>query len=301
MDMLLYAILNKKIKNSGGSGGTAVYVQNCVINEDGNLIVTLSDGSTINAGQAKGEKGDTGEAGAAGAPGEKGEKGEKGDPGTDGTNGVDGVSPTIEVYSNTSTNYQLKINNADGTSFITPNLIGTGATTTRYYVFDNAMYTNYTSTIYAMSTTGLKSLQEYVESDDKFCNADSNHSMYYNNTTFGWNQTVPTFCTVPMSISPTQVLLFGYISNSQKIGEYFKFIPSSLVSGSTDLEKAQSIQTLLTDGNDSIITIDFEYAYSTNGVTEAVDLSSVPAGEYYVVWSGTSDNSSPKINDITIM
>ena len=57
MDMLLYAILNKKIKNSGGAGGTAVYVQNCTINDDGNLIVTLSDGSIINAGQAKGNDG----------------------------------------------------------------------------------------------------------------------------------------------------------------------------------------------------------------------------------------------------
>ena len=57
MDMLLYAILNKKIKNSGGAGGTAVYVHNCTINDDGNLIVTLSDGSIINAGQAKGNDG----------------------------------------------------------------------------------------------------------------------------------------------------------------------------------------------------------------------------------------------------
>ena len=301
MDMLLYAILNKKIKNSGGSGGTAVYVQNCTINDEGNLIVTLSDGSTINAGQAKGDKGDKGDTGETGIQGEKGDPGTDGTNGTDGVDGADGISPTIEIYSNTTTNYQLKITNADGSQIITPNLIGTGATTTRYYVFDNAMYTNYTSTIYAISTAGLKSLQEYVESEDAFCNADSNHSMYYNTTTFGWNQTVPTFCTTPMTISPTQVLLFGYISNSQKQNEYFKFIPSGLVSGTTELEKAQSIQTLLTDGNDSIISIDFEYVYATNGVTEAVDLSSVPAGEYYIVWSGTSDNSSPKINDITIM
>ena len=63
MDMLLYAILNNKIKNSGGSGGSAVYVQNCTINDDGNLIVTLSDGSVINAGQAKGDKGDPGKDG----------------------------------------------------------------------------------------------------------------------------------------------------------------------------------------------------------------------------------------------
>ena len=301
MDMLLYALLNKKIKNSGGSGGTAVYVQNCTINDDGNLIVTLSDGSTINAGKAKGDTGAAGPKGDKGDTGDTGPAGENGTDGTNGTDGKDGVSPTIEVYSNTTTSYRLKINNPDGTSIVTPNLIGTGATTTRYYIFDNAMYTNYTDTIYAAPTTGLKSLGEYVTEENAFCNADSNHSMYYNTTSFGWNQQVPTFCTTPIEISPTQLLLFGYISGSMKTGEYFKFIPSGLVDGTTNLEKAQSIQSLLAAGNESIITIDFDYVYATSGVTEAVDISSVPAGEYYLIWSGTSDNSSPKINDITIM
>lgn len=301
MDILLYALLNKKIKNSGGSGGTAIYVQNCTINDDGNLIVTLSDGSTINAGKAKGDTGAAGPKGDKGDTGDTGPAGENGTDGTNGTDGKDGVSPTIEVYSNTTTSYRLKINNPDGTSIVTPNLIGTGATTTRYYIFDNAMYTNYTDTIYAAPTTGLKSLGEYVIEENAFCNADSNHSMYYNTTSFGWNQQVPTFCTTPMTISPNQLLLFGYISNSLKTGEYFKFIPSGLVDGTTNLEKAQSIQSLLAAGNESIIIIDFDYVYATSGVTEAVDISSVPAGEYYLVWSGTSDNSSPKINDITIM
>lgn len=301
MDILLYSILNKKIKNSGGSGGTAVSVQNCAIDDDGNLIVTLSDGSIINAGQTKGEKGDTGEQGLQGEKGDKGDTGTAGTNGIDGKDGIDGVSPTIEVYANTTSNYQLKINNADGTSFITPNLIGMGATTTRYYIFDNAMYTNYTNTIYTVSADGVKSLQEYITEQDAFCNADSNYSMYYNNTSFGWNQQVPTFSTTPMTINPTQILLIGYISNSIKSGEYIKFIPSGLISGSTELEKAQSIQILLSAGNENIITIDFEYVYATNGVTEAVDISNVPASEYYIVWSGTSDNSSPKINDITIM
>ena len=78
---------------AAGSGGTAVYVQNCTINDDGNLIVTLSDGSTINAGKAKG---DTGAAGA------KGDKGNTGD-----------TVPAGEYYlvwSGTSDNSSPKIN-----------------------------------------------------------------------------------------------------------------------------------------------------------------------------------------------
>ncbi len=88
MDLLLYAILNKKIKQSGGGGGgSAVSVQNCTINNDGDLIVTLSDGSIINAGRAKGDKGDTGETGAAGAAGTPGANGADGVPGKDGETG----------------------------------------------------------------------------------------------------------------------------------------------------------------------------------------------------------------------
>ena len=163
------------------------------------------------------------------------------------------------------------------------------------------MYTNYTGTIYTLTTTGLKSLQEYITAESAFCNADSNHSLYYNNTDFGWNQQVTTFSTTPLTISPTQLLLYGYISSSMKDGEFFKFIPAGLVTGATDAEKATSIQSLLAADNENIVKVDFEYVYATAGVTEAVDISSVPAGEYYLAWSGTSDNSSPKINDITII
>ena len=108
MDLLLYAILNKKIKQSGSGGGSAVSVQNCMINNDGDLIVTLSDGSIINAGRAKGDKGDTGETGAAGAAGTPGANGADGVPGKDGEPGTDGISPTIEIYENTPTVYRLK-------------------------------------------------------------------------------------------------------------------------------------------------------------------------------------------------
>ena len=104
-----------------------------------------------------------------------------------------------------------------------------------------------------------------------------------------------------MTISSTQLFLYSYISQSIKGGEYIKFIPASLVTGETNLEKAQSIQTLLSENNSDIITIDFEFVYATNGVTEAVSLSAVPDGDYYVVWTATSDNSMPKINDITIV
>lgn len=267
MDKITYALLNKRIK-SGGSGGASVYVQNCTVNDAGNLIVTLSDGSTINAGKVTGEN---------------------------------GISPTIEIYTNTADTYQLKINNGNGSSFITPNLRGTGGATTRYKIFDNAIYSNYIDTVYTAYNGNLKSISDYISAGSDFCSESNNYSLYYNPGIFGWGNSITSFNTVPMTISSTQLFLYSYISQAIKSGEYIKFIPASLVTGETNLEKAQSIQNLLSENNSNIITIDFEFVYATNGVTEAVSLSTVPDGEYYVAWTVTSENSSPKINDITIV
>ena len=100
----------------------AVSVVGANINEDGHLVLSMSDGSTIDAGYAKGEKGDKGdigpqgpqgiqgpqgEVGPQGPKGERGPQGEKGDTGAagrdgtdgrdgvDGSNGIDGKTPYI--------------------------------------------------------------------------------------------------------------------------------------------------------------------------------------------------------------
>ena len=261
----------------------------------------MSDGTTIDAGHCVGAKGDKGDKGDAGADGTPGTPGTPGSPGADGAAGADGISPTIEVYNNTTTSYQLKIHNADGTSIITPNLLGSGASTTRYYIYDNTFYTNYTDTVYTLFNGALKALSEYITSGSAFCNAENNHALNYNTVDFGWDGSITSFSTVSVAVDPTQFLLFGYVSGAMKDSEAIKFIPAGLVNGATDAEKATSIKALLDAGTESIISIPFEYVYATNGVTEAVSLADVTAGEYYIVWTARSDNSRPKITDLTIM
>lgn len=296
MTLLLY-LASQPVSKGGGGGGsdTSVYLTSCDINDEGHLIVTLSDSTVIDAGVCKGDTGEKGDKGDKGDTGDKGDKGEKGD------TGDNGISPTISVVTNTISVYQLKITNADGTSIITPNLIGTGSTSTRSYVFENALYNNYTDKIYTIFNSALKSLQEYIDEGASFCKDTTNHTLNYNVDDFGWNGSIMSFSTTPVTISHAQYLLMGYISNSAKSGESIKFIPSNMITGSTDAEKAQSIQTALASGSSSILSLDFSYEYAVNGVTEAVSLANVTDGDYYIAWSATSDNSSPKISDITIM
>lgn len=132
MDVVTYALLNKKIKGltSGIQGASisgttitftmangtkevmtfptpadGVSITDVDVNADKHLIITLSDGNTIDAGEIPTVKGD------------KGDKGEKGDV---------GYSPTItENPNNTNEIYKLDVTNEDGT-FTTPNLKGTG-------------------------------------------------------------------------------------------------------------------------------------------------------------------------------
>lgn len=76
---------------------STVSVSSAQIDADGHLILSMSDGSTLDAGLARGEKGekgdkgDKGEQGIQGLPGEKGEKGDKGDRGPRGEKGERGA------------------------------------------------------------------------------------------------------------------------------------------------------------------------------------------------------------------
>lgn len=280
MNLLLFLASQNSTGGSDG-GGTSVYISNCSIDENGDLIVTLSDGTVMNAGKCKGEDGVYGKDGA------------------DGSNGDDGESPTINVYDASPGNYQLEIVNPDGTSYITPNLMGSGTSSTRYTVYKNSLYTSYLDSVYTIFNSELKSIQDYIDGGNSFCNENESYSLYYNTTDFGWGSVI-TFNTVPISSTGTNMLLLSYTSGSTK-DEKLKFIPTSLVTGSTNLEIAESIKSILTAGSEAIVTLDFDFNYSANNITEAIGLESVPVGDYYIAWIASSDNSQPKISSMIIM
>lgn len=111
----LVAAINE-IYQAGGGGKSVTDAQ---VNEDGDLIITLSDGTTINAGHvvgadgaqgpegpqgppgAEGEQGPAGPKGDTGEQGPQGPKGDTGDTGPQGPAGADGVGlPTVTAEDN---------------------------------------------------------------------------------------------------------------------------------------------------------------------------------------------------------
>ena len=82
----LNAIQDELIRVAGLLGKD---IQSAAINDSGHLILTLTDGTTLDAGVAKGTQGPKGATGPAGP------RGPAGAPGKDGTAGADGVTPHI--------------------------------------------------------------------------------------------------------------------------------------------------------------------------------------------------------------
>ena len=71
------------LNGTDGKDGTGI--NNIEISNDGNLLITLTNGTSLNLGNIKGAKGDQG------IQGEKGDSGLNGADGKDGTNGTDGI------------------------------------------------------------------------------------------------------------------------------------------------------------------------------------------------------------------
>lgn len=85
---------------NGHDGKDGRGIASAIIDEDGHLIITYTDGTIGDLGKVTGENGRDGKngvdgtIGATGAAGEKGEKGDKGDTGDTGADGKDGVGIT---------------------------------------------------------------------------------------------------------------------------------------------------------------------------------------------------------------
>ena len=123
----------------GTDGKDGVGINTVNITEDGNLNITLTNGTTLNLGTIKGEKGDKGDTGVqgekgdkgdTGAKGSKGDKGEKGDTGEQGVQGIagkDGINGTNGVDGKDGTNGKDGTDGQDGVGIANVTVSNEGA------------------------------------------------------------------------------------------------------------------------------------------------------------------------------
>ena len=102
----------------GKDGTDGVGIESTTINDNGELIIKLTNGNEFNLGKITGKDGTDGKDGENGADGEKGEKGDtgaQGESGKDGKDGVDGKDATTIVSSHYNEKGELILVMSDGT------------------------------------------------------------------------------------------------------------------------------------------------------------------------------------------
>lgn len=60
--------------------------------------------------------------------------------------------------------------------------MGSGTSSTRYTVYKNSLYTSYLDSVYTIFNSELKSIQDYIDGGNSFCNESESYSLYYNTT-----------------------------------------------------------------------------------------------------------------------
>ena len=107
---------------NGTNGADGVGVASSEINALGELVITYSDGNTVNLGKVVGNDGAQGAQGEKGEKGDKGDQGiqgEKGDKGDTGENGKDGITPKIRINSLT---LEWEVSNDNGQTWVSLNV-----------------------------------------------------------------------------------------------------------------------------------------------------------------------------------
>lgn len=109
MEVLWNPRLTAQLQGHIGRG-----VASAEITTAGRLVLTMTDGQTVDLGNVVGPAGQTGPQGPQGPAGQDGAAGPQGPAGADGEDGQDGFSPTVTVTAATG-GHQVSITDATGT------------------------------------------------------------------------------------------------------------------------------------------------------------------------------------------
>ena len=321
----LYQQLLQKISEKGKDGKSAyeIAVEHGFVGTETEWLESLKgvDGKD----GVNGKDGYDGRNGVDGLPGKDGKDGTDGVPGhngADGKNGVDGINGSdgksayiIAVehgFSGTETEWLQSLKGADGKDGITPDMsdYATKADIAElqkqienisgiHYisVFESGSdaLQKYGDSIYTYYNDGYRSLAGFAESYPHFCSAENNYALYFNQNDFSWAGSVFVMFLTPVAITSKMKLLLSYMVGASQDAEFY-LIPKTDKTGS---ELAQYIYEEIKAEN--ALKLSFQWLYSDTSISVMQSLENVSDGEYYLAFSGTSDNSHPMVKSIKFM
>ena len=202
-----------------------------------------------------------------------------------GTDGKGGITPDMSVYATKTdiAELQKQIESISGISYIS--------------VFESGSDTlqKYGDSIYTYYNDGYRSLAGFAESYPHFCSAENDYALYFNQNDFSWAGSVFVMFLTPVAITSKMKLLLSYMVGASQDAEFY-LIPKTDKMGS---ELAQYIYEEIKAEN--ALKLSFQWLYSNDFVSVMQSLESIPKGEYYLAFSGTSDNSHPMVKSIKFM
>ena len=268
----------------------------------------------------KGSDGRDGIDGKDGADGQPGKNGIDGDPGADGTDGKSAYIIAVEHgFTGTETEWLASLKGADGkdapevdmSNYATKdelqkleenaayleNLIKNSTSISYTVLFEASAdaLTAYGENIYTYYNDGYRSLVGFSESYPHFCCAENDYAIYFNQNDFSWAGTVFVLCLTPVAMTASMHMILSYTVGASQDAEFY-LVKKTNKTGS---ELAQYIYEEVQAGN--AVELSFKWLYSDTYISVMQSLETVPDGEYYLAFKGTSDNSHPMIKSIKFM
>lgn len=157
-------------------------------------------------------------------------------------------------------------------------------------------FEKYDNSLVFMVNNGTYPLTRFVEQYPDFCSENTDFSLNYSSAVFNWGVTVQSTSCNPVSISPNSKVLLEYLAGANAESELCFVSPDG-----------RSENTPIADfifekiKNNDCYKIPFEWLYSANYITTLISCSDIPAGEYYLAWTGVSDNTHPLVRRIQIL
>ena len=312
----LYQQLLQKISEKGNDGKSAyeIAVEHGFVGTETEWLESLKgvDGKD----GVNGKDGCDGRNGVDGLLGKDGKDGADGLPGRDGIDGIDGKSAYIIAvehgFSGTETEWLQSLKGADGRDGIISDMSNyatkadiaelqkqiesiSGISYISVFESDSDTLQKYGDSVYTYYNDGYRSLAGFAEIYPHFCSAENDYALYFNQNDFSWAGTVFVIFLTPIAISADMHLLLSYLVGASENATFYLVKKTD----KTGAELAQHIYEEIKAEN--ALQLSFQWLYSNDFISVMQSLESIPKGEYYLAFSGTSDNSHPMVKSIKFM
>ena len=312
----LYQQLLQKISEKGKDGKSAyeIAVEHGFVGTEVEWLESLKgvDGKD----GVNGKDGCDGRNGVDGLLGKDGKDGADGLPGRDGIDGIDGKSAYIIAvehgFSGTETEWLQSLKGADGKDGITPDMSNyatkadiaelqeqirqiSGISYISVFESSSDALQKYGDSVYTYYNDGYRSLAGFAESYPHFCSAENDYALYFNQNDFSWAGTVFVMFLTPITVTSDMHLLLRYLVGASENATFYLVKKAE----KTGAELAQYIYEEIKAEN--ALQLSFQWLYSNDFISVMQSLESIPKGEYYLAFSGTSDNSHPMVKSIKFM